>query len=98
MDADAADVVISELHLAGVDPDVRFDAEPLHALDDRLAGADGSRRTVECRERAVAGGLDQPAAELFDRGPHDAVVIVEHVAPPPISQRDGPLGRRRRCR
>ena len=50
--------VAVDLHLARVDADPDLDAELAYRLRDRPGAADCARRTVECREEAVAGGVD----------------------------------------
>jgi hypothetical protein len=54
---------------------------------DRPAGA------VEGGQDPVAGGLDQPAAELLDHPAGQLVVDVEQLTPAPVAQLFGPLGR-----
>ena len=56
--ADAPHVTVSELHLPGVHASADLDVECTDAVADGLSRLDASRRAVEGREQAIAGGLD----------------------------------------
>src|SRR4029450_5673087 len=84
--ADPAHVGTKELDLAGVDarpyPDLRL-GEPVGDLDGAL---DCPSRSVEGREDAVTGALDEPPAEAVALRVRDAIVAIEQLTPAAIAQ------------
>ena len=64
---DAADVAVTQLDLAGVQPRPELDADAGQLVPERGCAVDRPSGTVEGGQDPVAGGLDQPAAELLDQ-------------------------------
>lgn len=56
---------------------------------ERQGTADRATRTIEGRQNAVAGGLDQIASVLLHHVPGDLIVTVKHVAPCKIAGGNG---------
>jgi hypothetical protein len=73
VDGDAADVAVAEFHLAGVQPGPDLDADAAQLVPEGGRTADRSAGPVKGRQDAVAGGLDQLAAELLDQPPGQLV-------------------------
>ena len=74
---------------AGTQPDTDL----LHGLVQRLRTVDGRAGTLEGRQGAVAGALDQGAAEQADPFQGELIVAVEQRAPLHIAQLGGQRGR-----
>src|SRR5262249_39961742 len=81
--------------LPGVQPDAPAHAELRGRLPDGMSAADGSSRSVEAREEAVPRRVDLLAAEAGELVSHALVVAGEQVAPLPVAEGDGSLGRAR---
>jgi hypothetical protein len=69
------------------------DLEPAggRALSDRTRTPDRPRRPVEGRQETVPHRLDLAAAIARQLFPHDAVVMLKQLAPPPVAERRGAL-------
>src|SRR4029079_19158459 len=76
------------LKLAGVQSGTYGQPERRHRSDDRLSAADGSRRSVEPGEEAVAGRLDLLAPEPDQLPPDRGVMELDEVTPPCIADLD----------
>jgi hypothetical protein len=60
---EAAEIVASYLALTGVQTHAQLDTETPGGIDDRLAAADGTSRTVERNDEAVSSCVDFPPSE-----------------------------------
>src|SRR5206468_2107513 len=69
------------------------DAELANAVDDRACATDRSRRSVERRQEAVAGGVDLATAEPGELAPDDRVMPFEEVAPGAVAELERLRGR-----
>src|SRR5919108_2201626 len=87
MDGDPAHPILRDLDLSGVQPGADLDADRTQPIANRAGAADGARRAVECREEAVAGGVDLTAAGALELGSHDGVVRRAQVAPRRVTER-----------
>src|SRR5205085_5918149 len=90
---DAADVVAAAFDLARVHAGADADAEIVHRVADRHRALDRARRTVDRRQQAVAGVLDDSTAEARDLVAGEPVVAVEEAPPLAVADRGGLLGR-----
>ena len=75
-----------ELAFSDVNPDPRFEAEPVESLDDRVTGADRAGGAVERREEAITSRVALLAAEAAQLPSHERVVLDEQVAPGSVTQ------------
>jgi hypothetical protein len=66
MHGDAADVVLAQLDLAGVQARPELEADAGQLVAKRGGTVDRSSGAVEGGQDPVAGRLDQPAVELLD--------------------------------
>src|SRR5215218_1085791 len=71
IDGDAGDVLTADLALSGVQTRPHVDPQLPHRARDRARGLDPARRTVECRQEAVARGLHHAPAIATELLPHD---------------------------
>ena len=62
-------------------------------IDDRLCAADRARGPVEGREEPVARGIDLAPVEAGELASHRGMVLLEQVAPAPVAELGGLLGR-----
>jgi hypothetical protein len=90
---DAADITVSELDLAGVQPRPDLEADPTQLVSERGRAEDPPSRAVEGGQESVAGRLDQSAAPLLDHPMSQLVVHVQEPASAPIAQLPGPFSR-----
>src|SRR5262249_27308896 len=88
-----ADVVSATIHLARVDTRPDTETDRLRFSGDVHGTADGTRGTIERREKAVARGADLLAAPPSKQTAHQLVVLVEQAPPPAITHCRHPLGR-----
>ena len=87
VDRHAAHVVAEQLRLARVHAGADLDAEPAHGARDRGGAPDRARRTVEHGEEPVAHRLDLATAVVGELLAHDAVVLVQELAPAAVAER-----------
>jgi hypothetical protein len=83
---DAADLVSHQLALAGVDARPDLDPELANAFPDRPRCADGTRRPVQGREKAVAGRVDLAATEAVELAPDARMMLADDLAPAPVAE------------
>src|SRR5262249_44392137 len=79
--------------LARVDSNTHVYAQRVDGLNDRGSAAHGARRPVECREKAIAEGLDRAATKTRELLAHHSVVVIDQGAPLPVAKLSGPLRR-----
>jgi len=85
----ATDVLTTDLTLSGVQTTSHIDTQTLHPLRDRGRTPKGARRTVERREKTVAGVLYDTPLETADFGVGDVVVAYEQLAPTAVPEPRG---------
>ena len=90
---DSADLGPDLLDLADVQAGPDFDAECPHGLDCVECAGRGLGRSVEDREEPVAGRVHLAAAVAPQRRANDAVMLLDEVAPTPVTELSGKLGR-----
>ena len=94
MDGDAAWLRAGRpLHLARVDAGPHVEAELREGVADGEPAANRTRRPVEEREEAVAGGVDLLAAEAIELGSDRRIVPSEELRPRCVTELRRPLGR-----
>src|SRR5437867_351470 len=86
---DAADAVVDQLDLAGVNARADVDPQVSQAIDDLERAADRARRTVERCEESVTGTLDLPSLEPIEAPPDRRVVLLEQLAPALVAELGG---------
>src|SRR5262245_61459631 len=86
VDGNAADVVSHTHALAGVDSDAHLEPDGPDGIANGEAAPDATRRAVEQRQEAVAGGCDLASAEVRELTPHQRIVSEEQIAPCPVTQ------------
>ncbi len=86
MDGDAAEVVVSDLTLAGVQPGANLQAQPSGAVPYGTGAPDCPGGTVERGEDPVAGVLDRPPPEPLQLSADHGVVIVEQPSPAAVAE------------
>jgi hypothetical protein len=83
----AADVIVDQLALAGVDADTDLDAQIAGGGVDRQRAAQGARgRPVEGRQEAIANRLDGAPTEARELLADRLVVLGEQIAPATVAQ------------
>jgi hypothetical protein len=93
VDRDTADVAVALLNFAGVQPHPELEADAAQLVSERGRTTDPAAWAVEGGQNPITGGLDQLAAELLDQPPGQFVVHVQQLAPTPVAQPAGLLGR-----
>src|SRR5207244_6956498 len=93
VDRDPPNRSVCELDLAGVDSGSHFEAERPDALRDRSCAAEGSGRSVEGREEAVACSIDFASAKALQLTSNERVVLFEQIVPAPVTELARALGR-----
>src|SRR5262249_22525741 len=78
---DAPGLAVVQLAFAGVNAGAHRKTERTDGFADRGRAANRPRRTVERREHAIPGRLDQVAAKAVDRAAAMAVMLAEQIAP-----------------
>src|SRR5204863_3642158 len=95
VDGNAADVVAHQFAFAGMHSRAHFDAKLPDRSHDRERAAYRSPRAVECREKAVAGGIGFLASKARQFLSHNRVVRVQETTPSCVAKRRRALGGRR---
>src|SRR5262245_17070646 len=91
--SDSREIVSTNLALAGVNTDSDADAQVGRVSNDCLGAADGTRGSVEGREKAVAGGVHLLSAKGVELAAHNGIVMVEQFAPYAVADLSKSLGR-----
>ena len=91
-DADTADAVLGEFHLARVTARSDLDPERPNVSRDPRGTADGACRHVERREEPIAGRVDLASFEAAQLRPHEPLELAEELHPSAIAELDGLLG------
>src|SRR5207247_10794164 len=86
VDGNAADVVAHQFAFAGVHSRANFDAKLPDRSHDRERAADRSPRAVECREKAVAGGIGFLAPKARQFLSDNRVVRVQETTPSSLAK------------
>ena len=92
MDRHTAYRLPADLDLAGADPDPNAQVQARGGANHRETGLNRSGRSVEPREDAIAGPLDDAPAESFNRFGDDAIVVGQQALPALVAKS---LGERR---
>jgi hypothetical protein len=89
---DAADVTVTQLDLAGMQPHPNLDADAAQLVPEGGRAADPAARPVEGGQQPITGRLHKPAAELLDQPAGQLVVHVQQLPPAPVPQPAGAFG------
>ncbi len=81
MDCDPTDVVTAPNTLTGVQPATNVNTQLSYALGKRRGAQNGPSGTIEGRQYAVAGVLDESPLERSDLGTCYLVVACQQLAP-----------------
>src|SRR6266545_7499610 len=93
VDGDAADVVVAELDLSGVQAGADLDAESTHIVADAGSATNGACGAIERRKKSVTRRLLLTAAETNKLLAHQRVVLLEEALPSLIADAGRELGR-----
>src|SRR5205807_8938792 len=83
---DAADLLLKQLALAGVQTRADVDSELAHPVADRKRGAHRPRGTVEAREEPVARRIDLASAKPLQLATDSIVVRFDQLMPAAVAQ------------
>src|SRR5206468_3485570 len=89
----AADLVLHELALAGMEAGPYVQAELIEALADRTRARNRPGRAVEGGEEAIAGRVHLIAAKAAELDANSLVVVLQQLAPRAVAELGRP-GRR----
>src|SRR4029077_8452904 len=92
VDADAADVPVARLDLAGVDGRPNLETQVRERLPEAKRAAKRASWRVESRQDPVTGGLDEVAVPSANFRPSDVVVLVQQLAPRAVAHCRRALG------
>jgi hypothetical protein len=70
-----------------------LDPERLRSLDRRLGAPHGTRWTIECGDKPVAGRVDLGSAVSAKQASNSSMVSMRELAPLPVAELGGLLGR-----
>ena len=93
MHRDAADIVVHQLNLPGMQAYAHLQARRSARIDDRLPATDRARRAVERGEAPVAERLDLAPAELRQLTAHRRLMRRQQLAPASVAKFRGSLCR-----
>ena len=93
VDGDAVDITVAFLDLAGVQSDTDLQSQLLHCHAERTGTFDRPRRTVERRERTVAGELHDLATPARHMLLDQVIVGGKGFRPRFVAQRSRTFGR-----
>src|SRR5438132_349548 len=93
MDRDPADARAHQLDLARMDACAYREADHRHPGDDRHRAAHRSGRSVEGREKAIAGGIDLAAPISTQLRADQRMVALEQLLPGAVTELARALGR-----
>src|SRR4051812_35196161 len=93
MYGDARHIVGDVFDLTRMQSGPHVNAEASHRLGDRTGAPDRPRRAIEDGEEPIAGRRDLSTPTSFQLAADDLVMRTKNIAPPRITERDGPLGR-----
>src|SRR6185295_11450133 len=95
MHGDSGHVGVSPGYLARVQPTAHLETRAPHSVPDVTCAADRTRRTVECRQDAVASAIDELSTMSDQLSLNRLLEAVEQLAPALVADLAGPLGRAR---
>jgi len=90
---DPGNVPVSARHLAGMQSAADVQAGPTNGIANVAGAANRSRRAVERRKDSVSRAADELTAVGHQRAPDGVLESVEKLAPAPVTDFTGPLGR-----
>jgi hypothetical protein len=93
MHRNATEIFTHHFTLAGVDASANMNAELLDRIDDRLAAANGARRSIKGRQKAVTHRIDFSTAMPTKLLTNNQVMLSEEVLPCAIAKFDHSRGR-----
>jgi hypothetical protein len=93
MHRNAAEILTHDLTLAGVNASANVNAEFLHRIDNRLAAANGPRRSVKGCQKAVTHRIDFSTAMPPKLLANDQVMLIKNLLPCAVAKFDHSRGR-----
>ena len=93
MHRNATELVTHHLTLPGVNASANANAELLDRVGDRSAAANGTRGTIESRQKAVARRVDFPTAMAPNLFTNKQMMLSQNVLPCAIAEFDYSRGR-----